>query len=687
MRVVIAILLLFALLVALPSFASDIYTASKEGDLVTVKKLLREDPGLLNAKDENHMTPLITAAIEGNLKVVKYLVSQGAEIDLGDRENTTPLQNAALSGQMKVVKYLLKKGADLQKIDDNGHNAVTWAAARGQTEMFEYLLKKGADIMIEGKGGTAALRSAAYYNHIDIVKLLLKKGVPLEERNSYGYTPLLSATSAGNCEVMQLLIDAGADINVKLSENNESLLHNAAMSGKVDAIDLVISNGADIEARDNFGRSPIFFSLYSREPAALAKMIEKGADVNVKNEDGATLVQVAARVEMPEMVKMLIDAKVDVNIADKDNTTPLYWAVMTGNEEIAKMLLSNGADPNIAEKNSGDNPLHLASIKGQNGITKLLLKHGSEVNTVNSAGLSPLALAKKYGNKITSKFITIKGGKAENVEENFDASKYLDQELADGEALLWYMGHCGWAVKTQNHFMVFDFWNRCGMPDEPSIANGKINPAEIAGQNFEVFATHEHGDHFDTTIFEWADKVQNIQYFYGFEPQALPQYRETAYNGPEYTYTAPRTSSTVDGMKINTIDANDAGVGYLIEVDGVTIYHAGDHAGWREGERDGFFAEIDYLAGISTNVDVAFLNVTGCHMQDKDAMREGNYYTMEKLNTKVLIPTHSLYNSQAYKDFADEAKNQFPDIEYYCPDNAGDRFMYNLSKDVEVSQK
>ncbi len=98
----------------------------------------------------------------------------------------------------------------------------------------------------------------------------------------------------------------------------------------------------------------------------------------------------------------------------------------------------------------------------------------------------------------------------------------------------------------------------------------------------------------------------------------------------------------MDGIKIRTISANDGGVGFLVEVDGISFYHAGDHAGWADDERDGFFSEIDYITPHAEGLDLAFLNVTGCHAHDPARLLEGNVYTLEALKPNVLVPTHAI---------------------------------------------
>jgi hypothetical protein len=78
-----------------------------------------------------------------------------------------------------------------------------------------------------------------------------------------------------------------------------------------------------------------------------------------------------------------------------------------------------------------------------------------------------------------------------------DSNKISDIQLKKGEAAVWYLYHCGWAVKTASTLMIFDYLVEKREPEPHSLSNGFVNPEEIKGQNVYVFISHGHGDHFD----------------------------------------------------------------------------------------------------------------------------------------------------------------------------------------------
>jgi len=78
-----------------------------------MQKIIQENHEVLNERDESYCDPLTFAAIAGNLEIMKYLLSQGADINTIDRENSNLMHNAAANGYLEVVKYLIDQSLTL----------------------------------------------------------------------------------------------------------------------------------------------------------------------------------------------------------------------------------------------------------------------------------------------------------------------------------------------------------------------------------------------------------------------------------------------------------------------------------------------------------------------------------------------------------------------------------------------
>lgn len=661
-----------------PAQELSLHQIVASGDIQAVDNLIKAQPQLLEERDPLGCTPLHVAAREGREAIVKLLVQKGALIDAGDTEHSTPVHLAADKGHLEIVKYLVQKGANLTLQDDNGMSALQWAAYGGNVDIAKFLLDSGADIEIAKPNGSRSMHGAANRGHLEMVKLLLSRGAQLDPSNQANFTPMLSAAAANQFEVVRYLLERGAAVNVVTIYQTTALIY-AVNAGHREVVADLLARGARIESDSSEFEYPLSTAAFLGHTEIMELLIQHGANVNYTTAQNSTPLHNAAWGGHAVAVRLLLQHGAKPNAVSSSGETPLLPAVRDGYAEVVAVLLESGSDANVKEPDFGRSLLHCAAAKGYNEITKLLVKAGAQVNAVDSAGRTPLYYACDHGNRSVAKTLRKNGATPVDIALNVGKKSLLTQPRASGEAALWYLGHCGWAVKTKNHLLIFDYWNRGAGADEPCLANGGVNGIEIADQNVEVFVTHDHGDHYDSTIFTWDDKVKNLTYIFGFDPaQPTPQ-TPRYHSGQPYTYTAPHTQTDLDGMKITTLRSNDGGVGFLVQVDGLTLYHAGDHAGWSVPEGKGEFTqEIDYLAERISQVDLAFVNVTGCrHSGHTEELYESNAYTLGKLRPTEVIPTHGLNNEKVYREFAQRLQCDYPKVTVFAPENKGDRYVYS----------
>ena len=192
-----------------------LHWAAKGGNKQALEALFaaKADP---NLKDRQGRTP-IWGAVETFPEIAKFLVENGADINVRDQINSTPLLWAAGFGRPETVSYLIERGADVKSVDDNGWTPLIWAAGLGQPQTVEILVKAGADL-------AAADRQT-------------------------GDTPLLRAGRTGKAESMKILLDAGADVSVR-NKLQMTALHLAAQSGSPEKVALLLAAKADPAAVD-----------------------------------------------------------------------------------------------------------------------------------------------------------------------------------------------------------------------------------------------------------------------------------------------------------------------------------------------------------------------------------------------------------------------------------------------------
>ncbi|RPJ48164.1 MAG: MBL fold metallo-hydrolase, partial [Candidatus Latescibacterota bacterium] len=210
------------------------------------------------------------------------------------------------------------------------------------------------------------------------------------------------------------------------------------------------------------------------------------------------------------------------------------------------------------------------------------------------------------------------------------------------------------------------------LPEQPGICNGNIVPDEVAGERMTVFASHDHRDHLSPAIYEWNGAVKDLAYVFGC--------RAEGDGVPPYEQMEPRQTRKVHGVKITTIQSTDSGVGFLVEADGMTIFHAGDHANGMCSGVCSFRDEIDWLAAKGVRPDILMMPIRGCGLGDPDSVKAGVDYAIETLRPFAFVPMHAVDAENTLREFVEERADRFPETRMYSPEHRGDRFRYEKGK-------
>ena len=503
------------------------------------------------------------------------------------------------------------------------------AVWNGLLETARLLLKYGADLQAREKDNETAL----YYvkNNLPLAKFLVAKGLKVNDaQSSADNTPLSIALSRGYMQVAEYFLASGADALFKDREG-ATTLHMSCWRGKKDIFELLLKKGAPINARDKAGWTPLLL---------------------------------AAIIGNQEAVNVLLAHKADVNIKNQNGLFPLFQAAKDGKKEIARQLLAAGARAADSVGDTGMTSLHMACALGYGDIAKALLEKGADANAKSKWGHTALGLASRYGHGNLAALLLARGAKPEGKSADPASDEWLKKPLAAGEAMVWYTEHSGWAVKTANHLLVFDYFKPDPAPDQPAMANGWIVPAAIKDLPVAVFISHSHADHYSPAVFDWRKEIKNITYIAGFKPEGKDGYQ----------LLATHEKHVINGMEIIPIESNDSGQGYFVKVDDVTIFHPGDHANRQRDFSGPFCKEIDFLADQGLKADILFAPVSGCGFGDIVAVKKGDYYVMDRLAARHVFPMHAQGNPLQYQQFAKEAKDRGYDNTIHCTEFPGDCF-------------
>lgn len=223
------------------------------------------------------------------------------------------------------------------------------------------------------------LQSGLFRGDIEMVSKALDNGVDVNIRYESGETPLMIAAGVGQKDIVELLLSKGADVNAKGGIFGRTALMNAALNCYKEIAELLLAQGADVNVRNNNGGTALSLCFQSGPPCKeLIKLfLLNGADVNSKDNSGSTVLMSAAASGDSELVREFLDRGMDVNAKTNYGWTALMSAASKGNKEAAQLLLSRGADTNAVD-NEGRTALSVAKSKNHREVVPLLKNFGAK---------------------------------------------------------------------------------------------------------------------------------------------------------------------------------------------------------------------------------------------------------------------------------------------------------------------
>ena len=240
------------------SDCKELNKAIKDKDVYKIKKLLMalDKDCIVNSDDQEELE---------DLELTKKILINGGEISLGTRRviinfdelargengvneyertsNENTLLNALKTGDLTSIKYLLSQGAEINKVVAHVGTPLLVAAQYGDLEAVKYLLSQGAKIDKTAAHVGTPLLAASRNGHLEIIKYLLSQGADIKKEVALVGTPLLVASGVGRMEVVKYLLSQGADINKEVALVGTPLLV-AAREGRMEVVKYLLSQGA-----------------------------------------------------------------------------------------------------------------------------------------------------------------------------------------------------------------------------------------------------------------------------------------------------------------------------------------------------------------------------------------------------------------------------------------------------------
>ncbi len=182
-----------------------LFASIQSGDVEAVRRLVTEDPSLVDARDEGGLSAVLAAVYHRRHDILNVLVARGATLSLAE---------AAAAGEVDRVERLLAGGADLAGSSPDGWTALHLAAHFGHAQVVERLLAHGADVAARSTNPNqnTPLHAALAGRQSLTAGLLLGHGADVNAADAAGWRPVHLAVASGNLGALKTLVEQGADV-------------------------------------------------------------------------------------------------------------------------------------------------------------------------------------------------------------------------------------------------------------------------------------------------------------------------------------------------------------------------------------------------------------------------------------------------------------------------------------------
>nr|NP_001261739.1 rolling pebbles, isoform I [Drosophila melanogaster]AGB94432.1 rolling pebbles, isoform I [Drosophila melanogaster] len=330
---------------------------------------------LLAGASPNHRTDymggapiLCIAAHEGILPMVSLLLEFGADVGLTNSQGCTPLILAAMRGHCDVVRPLVAAGSSLGQLDITQRCALVHAARMGHLSVVKYLL---------------ACDWSPRPHSQDVTR-----SVALQQA-------LIGAAAQAHCKILEDLLDLNEtefdlDVNGMEPSSGELALTAAARHGCIDVVGILLSRGAQIDARNRQGYSALWLAVKEGHWSVVEHLLQRGALLDEPlGQTRKTPLMIAAEEGHLELVDLLLARGAQREAQDHEGFTALSWACLRGHLAAAKTLIEHGCNRHHEDHN-GRTALDLAAYQGAASLVIYILEQGGNLEHIDVHGMRPL---------------------------------------------------------------------------------------------------------------------------------------------------------------------------------------------------------------------------------------------------------------------------------------------------------
>jgi ankyrin repeat protein len=281
---------------------------------------------------------------------------------------------------------------------DEVHRAVV----KGDLQLLTSLINEDSQLLnVRDANGKTPLNLAVELKFREMSESLIMWGADVNLSDQENHSPLHNAAASGDMFIVRLLLKNGAStINdtTRLQGNilvgRWTPLHLACLNGHPEIVEVLLDHGADIESRDGVQRTPLILTAESKSLRVAEVLIDRGAEINAVAIRGYTALLWGARNEFEEYVDLLIAR--EALIATESLPQAFQWAVLGGMEGLLEYAVERGCNVEEFKQREPDLIL-LAAAGGSAEIVKLLVRYGFEPTQLDQDGWTTLQYATSAG--------------------------------------------------------------------------------------------------------------------------------------------------------------------------------------------------------------------------------------------------------------------------------------------------
>jgi ankyrin repeat protein len=354
-----------------------LHFAASENDIAAIDIFMATANANIDARDKNGLTPLMTAARNGNIEFARALLAKGADIHATDKaggsvlQHVFPLQKLAqkLTSEPAFVELLLDNQAVVSAVaglrPENMAVIAGVVIRKGMTEVLEAMISNGLDIDSRTHEEMPLLLAAADAGSKGMVALLLARGANVNATHPNGRSPLRAAMAGDRLDLVEMLLAGNADPGIIMPGSNNGLNMSDRSFSTMCDFEIAV---AVAEAARKF---EVNEAAIRGDAATVEKLLKEGVTPDAIDRTGNSPVLHAIDNDKPDVLKVLVAGRANLHLQPAGKKLPLHAAIKKGALDATQILLEAGVSAILKSRNNHD-ALDVARRSSKKGMLALV---------------------------------------------------------------------------------------------------------------------------------------------------------------------------------------------------------------------------------------------------------------------------------------------------------------------------